>query len=129
MVQLEGPGLTGYSVVQRQLWLINERKMSPSKAYDKARKEFYSLRHQEEVERRVAKEEATWVGAYFGKSVLEVGMELEDKTYDSWMEWAKTNVEAADRMRDAAYTTLPELEEELAPVEDSSVAEAAPAAV
>lgn len=105
--------------------------MKQPKAYDQARKEFYSLRHQEEVERRVAKEEATWVGAYFGKSVLEIGMELEDKTYDSWMEWAKTNVEAADRMRDAAYTTLPELEEEVASAatEDPLVAEAAPAAV
>lgn len=127
MDQREWHGLTGYSVVQRQLWLMTQRKMTQSRAYDKARKEFYSLRHLEEVERRVAREEATWVGAYFGKSVLEVGMELEDKTYDSWMEWAKTNVAAADRMRDAAYTTLPELEEEA--VEDPEAAEAAPAAV
>ena len=78
--------------------------MKNAQAYDVARKEFYDLRQEEEVERRVAKEEALSVGAYFGKSVLEVGMELEDKTYESWKEWATKEVEAIERQRDAAYT-------------------------
>ncbi|CAG8972416.1 hypothetical protein HYALB_00001104 [Hymenoscyphus albidus] len=123
--RIEQPGipLSGESVVQRQLWLINEAQTPKAKAYDIARKEFYALRHQEEVERRVAREEATWVGAYFGKGVLEIGMGLEDRTYDSWMEWAKKNVATVERMRDAAYTTLPELEEEVSPPEGVVAAE------
>jgi small subunit ribosomal protein S23 len=78
--------------------------MTNAQAYDVARKEFYALRQEEEVERRVAKEEALAVGAYFGKSALEVGMELEDKTYEAWKEWATKEVEAIERQRDAAYT-------------------------
>jgi len=78
--------------------------MTISQAYDIARKEFYSLRHEEEVERRIAKEEALWTGAYFGKGPLEVGMELEDKTYEAWKEWATKEIEAIDRQRDSAYT-------------------------
>ena len=61
---------------------MNNGGMTRAEAYDKARKEFYALRQEEEVERRVAREEALWVGAYFGKSVLEVSNELEDKTYE-----------------------------------------------
>lgn len=80
--------------------------MTSSQAYDIARKEFYALRHEEEVERRIAKEEAMWTGAYFWKGVLEVGMELEDKTYESWKAWATKEVEALDRQRDSAYTGI-----------------------
>ncbi|KAH8596454.1 mitochondrial ribosomal protein S25 [Bisporella sp. PMI_857] len=104
--KLEQPGrqLSGESVVQRQLWLMNVAGMSNSQAYDIARKEFYAVRHEEEVERRVAKEEATWVGAYFGKGALEIGMEVEDKSYEDWRAWATTEVEAIQRRKDAAYT-------------------------
>ena len=80
--------------------------MSNAQAYDIARKEFYALRHEEEVERRIAREEAQWTGAYFGKSALEVGMELEDKTYESWKAWATKEVEAIDLQRNSAYTGL-----------------------
>ena len=93
-------------MVQRQLWLIHNGGLSTSEAYDMARKEFYDLRHQEEVERRVAKEEALWTGAYFGKGPLEIGMELEDKTYEQWKVWATKEVEALERQRDAAYTGI-----------------------
>lgn len=57
-------------------------------AYNQARREFYELRHREDVERRVAKEEAMATGAYFGKSTLEVGMELEDIWQEKWKQWA-----------------------------------------
>jgi small subunit ribosomal protein S23 len=83
---------------------MNNGGMSRSQAYDVARKEFYALRHEEEVERRVAKEEALWTGAYFGKGALEVGMGLEDKTFESWKEWATKEIEAINAQRDAAYT-------------------------
>ncbi|TVY49994.1 37S ribosomal protein S25, mitochondrial [Lachnellula occidentalis] len=107
-IQQLGRPLSGESVVQRQLWLIQNNGLPKNAAYDVARKEFYALRHEQEVERRVAKEEAMWTGAYFGKSMLEIGMQLEDKVYEGWRVWARTEIEAADRDRDAAYTDIPE---------------------
>ena len=93
------------SVVQRQLWLRhNEPEITSAQAYDKARKEFYDLRLQEDVERRVAKEEAMSTGAYFGKSALDIGMELEDKEYERWKEWATKEVVVAEQRQAAMYT-------------------------
>lgn len=75
-----------------------------NESYDKARKEFYALRHEEEIERRVAKEEATWVGGYFGKGFLEIGMELEDKSYEHWKEWATKEMSAIAQQNAGTYT-------------------------
>jgi small subunit ribosomal protein S23 len=95
------------SVIQRQLWLLqNVDGMTSQKAYDIARGEFYALRHEEDVERRVAKEEALSTGAYFGKSALEVGMQLEDQSYEAWRSWAVQQIELAEQQRTAAYTNL-----------------------
>ncbi|KAL8945917.1 MAG: hypothetical protein Q9222_007612, partial [Ikaeria aurantiellina] len=82
--------IDGESVIQRQLHLLQHSQppMTSAKAYDIARKEFYDLRLQQDIERRVAKEEAMATGAYFGKSVLQVGMELEDKVFEEWKAWA-----------------------------------------
>ena len=93
------------SVVQRQLWLMhNVDGMTTAKAYDQARKEFYALRHQEDIERRIAKEEAEATGAYFGKSTLEISMDIEDKIYENWKSWALNEITTAEQTRDAAYT-------------------------
>jgi small subunit ribosomal protein S23 len=98
---------TSDSVIQRQLWLLhNVEGMTSKKAYDIARGEFYALRHEEDVERRVAKEEALSTGAYFGKSTLEIGMELEDQAYEEWKAWAVKEVELLEQQKDAAYTTF-----------------------
>jgi len=80
--------------------------LSKSEAYDKARREFYDLRHTEDIERRVAKEEALYVGAYFAKGPLEIGMELEDKAWDDWRVWAKKEVETQRQLSATAYTGL-----------------------
>ena len=85
---------------------MNHSGLNKNEAYDIARKEFYALRHEEEIERRVAREEALWVGASFGKSALEIGMELEDKTYEEWKEWAMSEIQAIDRQRDSSYTGI-----------------------
>ena len=79
-------------------------EITPAQAYDQARKEFYDLRLQEDVERRVAKEEAMSTGAYFGKSTLDIGMELEDKEYERWKEWASAEVTLVEQRRAAMYT-------------------------
>ncbi|PQE26169.1 37S ribosomal Rsm25 protein [Rutstroemia sp. NJR-2017a BBW] len=105
--RIEQPGrqLTGESVVQRQLWLMhNVPGMTSNRAYDIARKEFYYFRQAEEIERRVAKEEALSTGAYFGKGVLEVGMELEDQAHEAWKKWAFEQLEAIKLQKAGAYT-------------------------
>lgn len=78
--------------------------MSTAKAYDQARQEFYALRQQEDVERRIAKEEAEATGAYFSKSTLEVSMDIEDKIYENWKTWALKEISVAEQTREAAYT-------------------------
>lgn len=91
---------------------MNNAHMTKNQAYDIARKEFYALRHQEEVERKVQQEEALWTGAYFGKSAIEIGMELEDKSYESWKKWATKEVETMNLQRDSAYTGVGTAQEE-----------------
>ena len=82
----------------------NNPNITLAQAYDQARKEFYELRLQEDVERRVAEEEAQATGAYFGKSTLEIGMELEDKVFEEWREWASAEIAEKEQKRAAMYT-------------------------
>lgn len=58
--------------------------MTAEQAYDIARKEFYDLRMREDIERRIAAEEAQATGATFGKSYLELGIEMEGKYLEQW---------------------------------------------
>ncbi|KAL8380800.1 hypothetical protein RB595_005203 [Gaeumannomyces hyphopodioides] len=122
-----GIALSGESVVQRQMWLMNHRHMSRDRvnpsdpesrklwcrrkplsknaAYDKARREFYELRQEEEIERRIAREEAMMVGAYFGKNSLQVGADLENHEYERWKTWAAKRHTEREAARAAAYTS------------------------
>lgn len=84
--------------------------MTTAKAYDQARKEFYDLRLQEEVEQRVAKEEALATGAYFGKSALQIGMELENEEWERWKEWAAKEHTLSEQRRAAMYTEVDDAE-------------------
>ena len=61
-------------------------------AYDLVRHEFYKLRQREEIEKRIAIEEARMVGAYFGKTRLQIGLDVEDNEYEHWKEWATTTI-------------------------------------
>ncbi|KAJ5699190.1 37S ribosomal protein S25 [Penicillium malachiteum] len=109
--RLRQPGkrLDGESVVQRQLWLLNNvPDMTKDGAYDIARREFYRIRLQEDIERRVAAEEAEAFGANFGPRYLDIGMELEDKQHENWKEWAKTQAQIVGQ-RAAALSGAPEL--------------------
>lgn len=110
-------------MVQRQLWLMKHEKLSQPAAYDVARREFYRHRHLEDIRRRVAREEALHVGAYFGKGALQIGMEIEDAAWESWKNWARTQIEAEEAQRaqmfsgpqddDPAEATLAEVEAEV----------------
>lgn len=93
------------SVVQRQQWLMRHKKLSRVQAYDQARHEFYEERQHEDVERRVAKEEALYVGANFGRTTLEKGMAQEDRTFENWKAQATKVMQMEARVKRAAKLT------------------------
>ncbi|KAK1962317.1 37S ribosomal protein Rsm25 [Colletotrichum eremochloae] len=103
-----GQPLTGESVVQRQLWLMHNANLTRNQAYDVARKEFYALRQEEEIEKRVAREEARHVGAYFGKSRLQISMDLEDKEFETWKSWASQRTTVIQQSQNANYANFGE---------------------
>lgn len=80
--------------------------LNKEQAYDMARKEFYTIRQQEQITKRIAIEEARMVGGYFGKNRLEVGMELEDRMYDIWKNWAEKQLTKAEAERGSAYQSF-----------------------
>ncbi|KAJ5747768.1 uncharacterized protein N7511_009464 [Penicillium nucicola] len=109
--RIEQPGkrLDGESVVQRQLWLLNNvPDISKSASYDIARREFYRLRLKEDIQRRVAAEEATAYGAEFGPSYMDIGMQHESEQYDKWAAWARNQAQLMGQ-RVAALSGAPEL--------------------
>ncbi|KAF2718197.1 hypothetical protein K431DRAFT_315090 [Polychaeton citri CBS 116435] len=98
-----GRPLNGEAVVQRQKWLLNNTDTSPAAAYDTARKELYRARHAQEIERRVAREEALATGAYFGMSPLDVGNKLEDEQVENWKAWAEKEVIALKQLQGGGF--------------------------
>ncbi|KAF2399117.1 37S ribosomal protein Rsm25 [Trichodelitschia bisporula] len=103
-IQQPGKRLDGESVVQRQFWLMQYQGLGKNEAYDKARKEFYKYRHLEDIERRVANEEAQATGAYFGPGPLEYGMKLEDRKWEAWKKWATKEIEQRKQLESAVYS-------------------------
>lgn len=101
--------------------------MTKSAAYDIARREFYKIRLREDIERRVAVEEAQATGANFGPSYLEIGMQLENEQYEKWKAWAKTEAQVFDQ-RTASLTGAPEIASETEPEADPFTAEESSAA-
>ncbi|KLO86568.1 Uncharacterized protein LW93_11345 [Fusarium fujikuroi] len=114
-VILESDG-KDYHVVQRQLWLMEKERLSEKKAYDITRREFYRLRQEEEIEKRVALEEAKHVGAYFGKSRIDVSHQLEDREFENWKIWAGKETERQEASRNSEIEDfgLEEVEEDIA---------------
>jgi small subunit ribosomal protein S23 len=96
------------------MYLMEHSNLTKEAAYDQARREFYYYRHLEDVERRIAKEEAFYTGAYFGKGALEVGMGLEDGAYENWKAWAAKQIEESKQARAQLYSgPVEQLEPEL----------------
>jgi small subunit ribosomal protein S23 len=111
------------------MWLMKHKGYSKPRAYDEARREFYKYRHLEDIRRRIAKEEALHVGAYFGKGPLEIGMELEDKSFENWKRWAERQIEDEQQMRAQLFSGPQQADEPAAPSEMDDILEEAPAAV
>jgi len=124
-----GIPLSGESVVQRQLWLLeNVPDITIPQAYDMARKEFYTLRRQEETRNRIAAEEARHMGAQFGKSAIQIGMGIENQAYNDWEKWARQNV-SEQTQRNAAFegTIVSTAEEALKEVAEDQEQDSRPA--
>ncbi|TEA21360.1 37S ribosomal protein S25 [Colletotrichum sidae] len=117
-VRQPGFPLAGECVVQRQLWLMHNTELSKDEAYDAARKEFYALRQEEEIEKRVAREEARYVGAFFGKNKLQIGQDLEDNEFENWKDWAGKRASLLEQARNASYTSFGESASEADAEED-----------
>jgi small subunit ribosomal protein S23 len=104
---------------------MKHKGYSKPRAYDEARREFYKHRHLEDIRRQIAKEEALQVGAYFGKGPLEIGMKLEDNSFENWKRWAERQIEDEQQMRAQLFSgpqtgddmSAPELEEALEEVQ------------
>ena len=76
--------------------------LSHDLCYDIARKEFYAHRHYEDVERKVAQEEARATGAYFSMSPNDIAAELESQKYENWKAWASKEIEKAKQEQGSA---------------------------
>jgi small subunit ribosomal protein S23 len=85
---------------------MDNKALKRDEAYDVARREFYALRQQEDVERRIAAEEARMVGGFFGKSAMRIGMELEGKEFERWKAWAAQEIGRIQAERSQAYTSF-----------------------
>ncbi|KAI8724488.1 37S ribosomal protein S25, mitochondrial [Fusarium sp. LHS14.1] len=111
---LKQPGipLSGECVVQRQMWLMENENMTERKAYDVTRREFYRLRQAEEIEKRVSVEEARHVGAYFGKTRIDVSHGLEDREFENWKLWAGKETERTEARRNSEIESFGLEEEE-----------------
>lgn len=111
-----------YSVVQRQAYLMSVGH-GVNAAYDIARKEFYRVRHANEVEARVAREEALSTGAFFGPGPNEVGEKLEDMAYEDWRQWAVKENSNLKQIQGAAYSGDEVEESAVSEIQQSEVAE------
>ncbi|KAF4456427.1 hypothetical protein F53441_1431 [Fusarium austroafricanum] len=110
-------------VVQRQMWLMQNEKMDKRKAYDITRREFYRLRQEEEIEKRIALEEAKHVGAYFGKSRIDVAHTLEDREFENWKVWAGKETARQEQSRNNEIEDFGMEEKDDAAIEEAESAE------
>lgn len=103
---------------------MRHENLSKQSAYDQARKEFYKIRLYEDIERRVAKEEALAVGAHFGPGPNAISMGIEDKIYEDWKRWAFEETQRLEQLASSGYSSTDEVdvaptaEEETAALEE-----------
>ena len=56
------------------------------------------------MRRQVAKEEAMATGAYFGKSLIQIGVDFEDKQFMRWTSWAEQRSKILEQRRAAGHS-------------------------
>lgn len=106
------------------MWLMeNDPTITEDQAYDTVRKDFYLLRQEEEIERRVAREEARMVGSYFGMTDNQVGMLLEDQQFERWKRWATKEIQKIQGEQVGGVGAAPEPDDKSAFDVDSLAAE------
>ena len=88
---------------------MEQKQLPKEDAYDQARREFYGERMREDIERRVAKEEATHTGAYFGRTMLGIGNEIEDETFEKFRTLAEKNITETEQTRAAVFSGISSL--------------------
>ena len=54
------------------------------------------------------------VGAYFGKTRLQIGMQLEDEEFEKWKTWAEDQNARIEAQRSQAYSSHGQAEIEAA---------------
>ncbi|QPC76156.1 hypothetical protein HYE68_006908 [Fusarium pseudograminearum] len=121
---------------QYWMWLLENGKETVGKgrkkreiqwtrvrAYDHVRRQFYRLRQEEQIEKRVAEEEARYVGAYFGQTRIDVSHGLEDREFENWKLWAGKETERQEQNRNGEIDDFGLEDEAEEVIED---AEAAP---
>ena len=107
------------SVIQYQLHLIETYpNLSTSAAYDIARKEFYAVRLEQDIQKRVAAEEALSVGAIFDTPYFDIMFEREGQVLREWRNKASQDLAIRKHRRNAAYSST-------AAAEDAAAAAAA----
>ncbi|KAG8353245.1 hypothetical protein FVEN_g8746 [Fusarium venenatum] len=114
--------LTGESVIQYQRWLMKNEGQTLHQAYDYVRHQFYRLRQEEQIEKRVAQEEAKYVGAYFGQTRTDVSHGLEDREFENWKIWAGKETERQEQNRNGQIEDFGLEEEAEEDVEDPEAA-------
>ncbi|ODV95978.1 hypothetical protein PACTADRAFT_49403 [Pachysolen tannophilus NRRL Y-2460] len=93
--------LSGESVVQRTLYILENENLSLLNAYDKARFEYYRVKIEQESEENISKEESAMYGAVFDKSLVEFGFNKEQEIIEKW----KQDAEAATQLLEARFSS------------------------
>lgn len=93
------------SVIQYQLHLLRTTSLTKTEIYDLARKQFYQIRLEEDIQRRIATEEALSTGAVFDKHYMDIIFEREGKVLQDWRTKAAQDLAIRKHRRNAAYSS------------------------
>ncbi|KAF8453480.1 mitochondrial ribosomal protein S25-domain-containing protein [Terfezia claveryi] len=100
-----GRQVDGESVIQYQLHLLQNTKLTLTETYDLARKQFYKIRLEEDIQRRIAIEEALSTGAVFDKYYMDIVFEREGQVLQDWRIKAAQDLAIRKHRRNAAYSS------------------------
>ncbi|KAG0679472.1 mitochondrial ribosomal small subunit component [Pichia californica] len=79
-----GKKLDGESVVQRTIFLMDNKNLTLLESYEQAKFEYYRLKIQDETEMNVVREEGEMFGAVYPKTIIEEGFDKETEVLQKW---------------------------------------------